>query len=379
MIAAGVANPIAHGQAMISTPAAMMNAAASCPSGRCADQRNRASDSWTPPAQSGASPQPRPAASATITTSGTKTLLTRSPSLWILARLLWARSTAAMMCARAVSSPVAVTRINSRPLRLTVPEYSRLPTVLSTGSDSPVSMDSSTAESPSTTSPSVGTVVPGPQDDQVVGAQLGDGDIGISAVGIAPTRPGRRQIKQLAQGAGRPRAGAGLQPMPATDERNDRGSLHEIDVAARMAEQGPRAVSEGGRRAQRHQRVHVRAAGFELAPGAAIEPSAGQNLHGPGEREGTPLKPPRHAESKDPFSQHQRRGAEEADPQVETPTVQHGLARLKAAQLKHARAVARLHDGLDYGRDVLRFARSPTHGGLVRFEAHERAAHAGHA
>ena len=121
MMAAGVASPIAHGQAMISTPAAMMNAAASGPSGGCAAQRNGASESWTCLAQSGARPQQRPAASATATTNGTKTLLTRSPSRWMLARLVWARCTAAMMCARAVSSPVAVTRITSRPLRFTVP------------------------------------------------------------------------------------------------------------------------------------------------------------------------------------------------------------------------------------------------------------------
>ena len=45
MMATGVANPMAQGQAMIRTPAAMMNAAASGPSGRCAAQRNLASES----------------------------------------------------------------------------------------------------------------------------------------------------------------------------------------------------------------------------------------------------------------------------------------------------------------------------------------------
>ncbi len=161
MIAAGVASPIAQGQATISTPAAMMKAAASAPSGGCAAQSSGASESCTRRAQSGASPQLNPAASATPTTSGTKTLLTRSPSRWMLARLAWARCTAAIMCARAVSSPVAVTRISNRPLRLTVPAYSRLPGALSTGADSPVSMDSSRTELPSSAAPSVGTRSPG--------------------------------------------------------------------------------------------------------------------------------------------------------------------------------------------------------------------------
>ena len=44
MMAAGVARPIAHGQATIKTAAAMMNAAAA-PAGTCACQRNCASQS----------------------------------------------------------------------------------------------------------------------------------------------------------------------------------------------------------------------------------------------------------------------------------------------------------------------------------------------
>jgi len=45
MIATGVARPIAQGHAMIKTPAAMMNAAASGPSGKCAAHKKRASES----------------------------------------------------------------------------------------------------------------------------------------------------------------------------------------------------------------------------------------------------------------------------------------------------------------------------------------------
>ncbi len=96
-----------------------------------------------------------------MTTTGTKTLLTRSPSRWILARLVCARCTVAMIWANAVSSPVALTRITRLPSRLTVPANNCAPAALSTGADSPVSIDSSTAEPPSITMPSVGTCPPG--------------------------------------------------------------------------------------------------------------------------------------------------------------------------------------------------------------------------
>ena len=161
MMAAGVASPMAQGQAIISTAAAIIKPAAIGVAGGWAGQRNRASQAWTSPAESGASPHQSPAAKATATTTGTKTLLTRSPRRWIRARLLWARWTAAMMCASAVCSPVAVTRMTSRPLTLAVPAQSRLPADLSEGVDSPVSIDSSTAESPAVTVPSVGTRSPG--------------------------------------------------------------------------------------------------------------------------------------------------------------------------------------------------------------------------
>ena len=66
-----------------------------------------------------------------------------------------------MICASAVASPVAVTRMNIRPFKFTVPAYNLSPAALSTGSDSPVSMDSSTVESPYATTPSTGTWSPG--------------------------------------------------------------------------------------------------------------------------------------------------------------------------------------------------------------------------
>src|SRR5438552_726571 len=120
MIAAGVAKPIAQGQAIIRTAAAIIKGAASDPAGGWAIQRNRANILCTWVADCGAKPHQNPAATATAITTGTNTLLTRSPNRWIFARLFWARWTAAITCASAVSSPVAVTRITRRPLRFTV-------------------------------------------------------------------------------------------------------------------------------------------------------------------------------------------------------------------------------------------------------------------
>ncbi len=120
MMAAGVARPIAHGHATIKTAAAMMKPAAA-PVGDITCQRNGASRSWMCFADSGMKPHHNAATTAMATTTGTKTLLTWSPRRWMSARLVWARCTAAMMWASAVLSPVAVTRMTSRPFRFTVP------------------------------------------------------------------------------------------------------------------------------------------------------------------------------------------------------------------------------------------------------------------
>jgi hypothetical protein len=65
------------------------------------------------------------------------------------------------MPARAVSAPVAVTRMRRLPLPLIVPAMALAPGALRTGRDSPVSMASLTSDSPSSTWPSAGMLVPG--------------------------------------------------------------------------------------------------------------------------------------------------------------------------------------------------------------------------
>jgi hypothetical protein len=65
------------------------------------------------------------------------------------------------ICARAVSLPTFMARNLNAPVLFNVAPMTSSPFFLETGSDSPVSMDSSTAELPSTMTPSTGTFSPG--------------------------------------------------------------------------------------------------------------------------------------------------------------------------------------------------------------------------
>ncbi len=138
--AVGVARPSAHGQAMISTATAAVNAAAA---GAPAPSQN-----------------PSVARESVITT-GTNTADTRSASRCTGALPLCARSTSAAICASCVSAPTRVARTTSRPPAFTVAPTTRADGPTSTGTGSPVSMLSSTADEPSSTTPSVATCSPG--------------------------------------------------------------------------------------------------------------------------------------------------------------------------------------------------------------------------
>ncbi len=73
----------------------------------------------------------------------------------------WASSTKRMMLDNMVSRPTLVARKLKLPVALMVAPYTSLPIPLSTKTLSPVSIDSSTADIPSTTSPSTGIFSPG--------------------------------------------------------------------------------------------------------------------------------------------------------------------------------------------------------------------------
>ena len=143
MIAVGVARPNAHGHAMMSTETAATSASVKRVS--CGASRN----------------QPTNVAIAMQSTTGVKIPLITSASRAIGAFAPCASSTRRTICCRAVSRPTLVASNRKLPVALTVAPNTSSPRALSTGSDSPVSIDSFTAEVPDSTRPSTGIFSPG--------------------------------------------------------------------------------------------------------------------------------------------------------------------------------------------------------------------------
>jgi len=137
MIVIGVANPNAHGQAMISTATALSTA--------CVHEGAGPN-----------SPQPKNVSTATDNTTSTNQYATVSAMRCMGARERCACATSCTICASMLSSPRRSARTTRLPAPITVS-----PTALATGTGSPVSIDSSMEERPSTTVPSTGTFSPG--------------------------------------------------------------------------------------------------------------------------------------------------------------------------------------------------------------------------
>ena len=142
MTAAGVARPIAHGQAITTTLMNADSASVNRGSGPAMNQIAKVTE-------------------ARISTSGTKASAIRSASRWTGALLPWARRTASTIRASAVSCPTRVALMTKVPVRFIVPPTTSVPGAISTGTGSPVSMLVSMLEAPSRTTPSTGTLSPG--------------------------------------------------------------------------------------------------------------------------------------------------------------------------------------------------------------------------
>ena len=142
----GVARPSAHGQAITSTATAAVKAA-------------RKSASVIPGAAT--NNQVANVSTAITNTMGTKTALTRSASRAIGALPVCAWETRRPICASVVSEPTRVARTSRRPEVLSVAPVTTDPSDTSTGTDSPVTSEVSTAEAPSITTPSVAIFSPG--------------------------------------------------------------------------------------------------------------------------------------------------------------------------------------------------------------------------
>ena len=267
-------------------------------------------------------------------TTGTKTPETRSARRWTSALPDCAASTRRAICARRVSAPTRVARTTSRPPALVVAPVTTSPGPTSTGTGSPVSMDSSTALLPSTTTPSVATVSPGPDDEHVAGGELRDGDA-LLAGGPGALAEHRdvlgAQVEQGAQGGPGAALGAGLEP--AADEhggRDDGGDL-EVDLVAALPgrgdepqlhrhaghpghaeEQRVQRLRERGEHADADERVHGGRAVAGVDQGGAVERPGAPDHDGRGEGEDEPL-PVVELQRRDHRQQQRRHGERGAD------------------------------------------------------------------
>ena len=177
MTAVGTANPMAQGQAMISTVTA-------------------ATKAWRYAGDGPKSNQMTNVAIAIEITTGTKTAEIRSASRWIGALLPWACCTSRMIRDSTVSPPTRSTRRRSAPFRLRVAPMSGSPGLLETGTGSPVSMDSSTWLSPSSTTPSAGTVAPGRTSTSSPGRSAASGTSSSRPSRISQAVAGRSPIRR---------------------------------------------------------------------------------------------------------------------------------------------------------------------------------------
>ena len=228
--------------------------------------------------------QARNVAAAMTRTSGTNTSATRSARRWIGAFEPWARWTRSTMRASAVSRPTRVARITNVPVVFWVAPMTSSPGPTATGIGSPVSIDASTADPPSTTTPSTGTRSPGRTRRRSPTATASSAT--WWSVAVTHDERGRRaEADQAMDRAGRPALGPRLEPAPEQDEADDDRRRIEVGDGldtGRDDQVRPHgdhdAVGPGSRGADRHERVHVGRPVACRPPGRAVEAAAGPEL-----------------------------------------------------------------------------------------------------
>ncbi len=334
MIAAGVASPSAHGQAITSTATAWITAV-----------------SKGAPAHHS---QVSSVASATTSTTGTNTAATWSTSRWIGALAACASSTSRMMRDSTVSLPTAVTCSTTRPSPLIEPPVSLSPGSRGTGSGSPVSIDSSTCVWPSSSVPSTGKRSPGLTTMRSPTKHLSNGHIDL-AIEPDQVRHIRPQGVQRADGRGGLALGAGLQKLAQQHQRHHHRRALEVQVrhgAGRGREPEPHRQRPARRGADGHQQVHVAGQGQQRVPAGLVKARAQDELHRRGKYELHPGRQhPVLAEQVADHRQHQRRRQHQPDGHRREPCPRRSVFRsvhlLRRARLvagiAHRPAQARLH------------------------------------
>ena len=184
-IAVGVARPRAQGHAMMSTVTRVTVEKTSAGCGPKSNQMTKA-------------------AIAIAITMGTNTPATWSARRWIGAFVACASSTSWMIWPSAVSLPTRVARKVMLPDRLTVAPMTSSPIFFATGRGSPVSIDSSTAEAPSVTTPSTGIFSPGFTMTRSPGT--------TASTGMSASFPSRTTCAALARSPARWRIAAEVRP-----------------------------------------------------------------------------------------------------------------------------------------------------------------------
>ncbi len=230
-------------------------------------------------------------------TIGTNTPEMRSASFWIGGLEACACSTSRAICASAVRLPTAVAAMSIAPSTFRVPPMSVSPGPFSTGSDSPVTMDSSTDAWPARTLPSTGIASPGLTRSRSPTATSERATSLLDAVAHPPRHPGR-EIEQPAHRSRRFAPRPGLEVAPEQDEREDHAHglvVHVTHRPGKDARKGRRKQSRGQReterrrRADRDERIHVGRAVAQGSGGARKKRRSGPQVDRQREPEQDPV------------------------------------------------------------------------------------------
>ena len=129
------------------------------------------------------------------------------------------------------------------------------PALLCTGRLSPVTIDSSTSDSPSSTTPVDRDLRAGPDQQQIPDHDVGRGHLDRLAV-AHHDRPGRGELQQGADGVVGAAPGTHLEPVPEQHERRQHGGRLVEDLAA-AGQRDDEAVEPAGADRDRDQHHHV--------------------------------------------------------------------------------------------------------------------------
>ena len=162
-------------------------------------------------------------------TAGTNHAATTSASRWIGARLRCASPTIRTIWASSVSLPTRSARMTSPPVPLMVPPVTGSPAFFSTGTGSPVIIDSSTELDPSTTMPSTGIFSPGRTRSRSPAIDLLERHVRLGSIARDATRGLGSKSEQGADRTSGAAARAQFEDLAEQDQDGDDARRLEVD------------------------------------------------------------------------------------------------------------------------------------------------------